>query len=172
MNDAVQKEPEESLPGKLKNYAALFVKLSLALLNAFLAVRVMEFIYSSMTTSLPRDFRNVVVQALLADIISFLEMLPFLFVPFLIVCFSARTRKARYRAYGIGGTVVVILYAMLIKYFATAMVPLGADLFGYSIKEIEATVKGGATLDAMSIFLFVIPVAVLWASLVFLYSRK
>jgi phosphoglycerol transferase MdoB-like AlkP superfamily enzyme len=172
MNDTVQKGPEESNLAKLGNCAALFVNLSLALLIAFIAARIMEFFYISMTNNLPRDIQNVVAQALLADMISFLEMLPFLFVPFLIVYFSVRTKKSRLWAYGAGGSVFIILYAMLIKYFATALVPLGADLFGYSLKEIEATVKGGAALDAMSIFLFVIPVAVFWASLVFLYSRK
>lgn len=157
---------------KLKNCAALFVNLSLALLIAFFAVRIMEFIYISMTNNLPRDFWNVVLQALLFDILSFLEILPFLFIPFSIVYFSTRTMKSRYWAYGAGGSIVIILYAILIKYFAAALVPLGADLFGYSMKDIEITVRGGATIDAISIFLFIIPVAIFWALLAFLYSRK
>ena len=172
MNDAVRQGPEDSNLDKLGTCAALFVNLSLALLIAFFAVRVMEFIYISTTNNLPRDFRNVVAQALLVDCISFLEMLPFLFIPFLVACFGVRTMKSRFWAYGVGGSIVIILYAMLIKYFATALVPLGADLFGYSLKEIEVTVKGGAAMDAMSIFLFVIPVALFWASLAFFSSRK
>lgn len=172
MNNTVRKEPEHSFLDKLKNCAALFVKLSLALLIAFFAVRIMEFIYISMTNNLPRDFWNVVWQALLFDILSFLEILPFLFIPFFIVFFSTRTMKSRYWAYGAGGSIVIILYAILIKYFAAALVPLGADLFGYSMKDIEITVRGGATIDAISIFLFIIPVAIFWALLAFLYSRK
>jgi uncharacterized sulfatase len=171
MNGTVQKGPEVSNLAKLGNSAALFVKLSSALLMAFLAARVMEFIYISVTNNLPRDFRNVVAQALLVDIVSFLKMLPFLFVPFLIVFFSTRTRKARYRAYGVGGSIVIILYAILIKYFATALVPLGADIFGYSLKDVAATVKGGVTIDAISIILFIMPLALFWASLALLYAR-
>ena len=125
-----------------------------------------------MTSNLPEDIRNVIVQALLFDLVSFLKMLPFLFVPFLILYLGTRTMKSRYLAYGIGGSIVLILYAVLIKYFATAGVPLGADAFGYSAKEIEETVRGGITIDAISIFLFIIPVAVFWASLAFLYTRK
>ena len=172
MNNTVRKEPEHSFLDKLKNCAALFVNLSLALLIAFFAVRIMEFIYISMTNNLPRDFWNVVWQALLFDILSFLEILPFLFIPFFIVYFSTRTMKSRYWAYGAGGSIVIILYAILIKYFAAALVPLGADLFGYSMKDIEITVRGGATIDAISIFLFIIPIAIFWASLAFLYSCK
>jgi len=80
--------------------------------------------------------------------------------------------SSRYRAYGIGGSIVIILYAVLIKYFATTAIPLGADFFGYSLKEIKTTVSGGLTIDPISIFLFVIPLAIFWSSLKILYSRK
>jgi phosphoglycerol transferase MdoB-like AlkP superfamily enzyme len=172
MNDVVQKGPEPPFLEKLKNCAALFGNFSLALLIAFLALRILEFMYISMTNNPPRDLWNVIKQALLLDIASLLAILPFLFIPFGIIYFSAGTMKCRYWIYFIGGSIIVILYATLIKYFATALVPLGADLFGYSMKEIEETVRGGITFDTISIFLFVIPVAVFWVSLSFLYSRK
>jgi phosphoglycerol transferase MdoB-like AlkP superfamily enzyme len=172
MNDTVQNEPEHSFFGTLKNCAALFVNFSWALLAAFLAARIMEFTYISTTANLPRDFRNVVLQALLFDCISFLEILPFLFIPFFIIYVSIRTMRSRFRAYGVGGSLVIILYAILIKYFATALVPLGADVFGYSMKDIAVTVRGGFTIDAISIFLFIIPIVLFWTSLTYLYSRK
>ena len=172
MNSAIQRKPEQSFLSSLKHSVALFASLSSALLMAFLAARMMEFIFISMTRNLPEDIRNVIVQALLFDIVSYLKMLPFLFVPFLIIYLSSRTMKSRYLAYGIGGSIVLILYAVLIKYFATAGVPLGADVFGYSVKEIEETVRGGITINAISIFLFIMPVAVFWATLAFLYTRK
>ena len=172
MNNTPQKEPEHSFLGKMENCAALFVNLSSALLIAFFAARIMEFIYISMSANLPRDFLSVVLKALLFDIVSFLKILPILFIPFFIVYVSTKTMKSRYRAYGVGGSIVIILYAILIKYFATALVPLGADLFGYSLKDIEVTVRGGAVIDAISIFLFLIPISLFWVSLAFLYSRK
>ncbi|HUI46092.1 MAG TPA: LTA synthase family protein [Nitrospirota bacterium] len=172
MNYTIQKEPDHSFLDKLKNCAALFGNCSLALLIAFLALRIMEFIYIAMTNNPPRDFWNVIMQALLYDIVSFSTMLPFLFIPFVIVYLSARTMKSRYWIYFVGGSIVIILYAMLIKYFATALVPLGADLFGYSMKEIKETVRSGVTFDVISIFLFVMPVIVFWACFSFIYSRK
>jgi len=172
MNDTLRKEAERPFLDRLKNCSALFGNFSLALLIAFFALRIMEFMYISMTNNIPRDSWNVIMQALLFDILSFPAILPFLFVPFVIVYFSAGTVKFRYRIYLLGGAVAIILYATLIKYFATALVPLGADLFGYSLKEIKETINGGITLDTISIFLFAIPLAVFWASLSFLYSRK
>jgi phosphoglycerol transferase MdoB-like AlkP superfamily enzyme len=171
MNNVIQAESEHSIFNTLKNCAALFVSLSLALYIAFFALRVMEFFYISKANNLPEDFRNVIVQALLFDIVSFLKILPFLFVPFFIACLSTRTVNARYWAYGVIGSIVIILYAVLIKYFATALVPLGADLFGYSLNDIETTIRGGATLDVVSILLVIIPVALFWVSLTFFFAR-
>ncbi len=140
----------------------MFVSLSSALFIAFFAARIMEFFSIATTYNLPADIRNVIVQALLFDIVSFLKMLPFLFVPFLVVYLSTGTMKSRYWAYGLGGSIVLILYAVLITYFATAAVPLGADIFGYSMKEIEVTVRGGTTINAITVFLFIIPLSVVF----------
>jgi phosphoglycerol transferase MdoB-like AlkP superfamily enzyme len=172
MRNAVQREPEHSFLDTLKNCAALFVSLSSALLIAFLGARIMELFTISTSANLPEDIGTVIVQALLFDLVVFLKMLPFLFVPFFIVCFIARTKRSRYRAYGVGGSIELIIYAVLIKYFATATIPLGADLFGYTLKEITTTVNGGLTMDSISILLFVIPVTLFWATLKVISTRK
>jgi len=172
MNNAVRAEPEHSFLDRLKNCAAQFVSLSSALLIAFFAVRVMEFLAISTTNNLPEDIRTVLVQSLLFDIVALLKILPFLFVPFLVVCIITRTKSSRYWVYGVGGSTVIIIYAVLVKYFATATIPLGADVFGYSMNEIRTTVRGGLTVDSISIFLFVIPVAVFWTALTILHSRR
>jgi len=171
MNYTVQKEPERSSVEKLKNCATLFGSFTPALLIAFLALRIVEFMYISMTNNPPRDLWNVIMQALLFDVVSFPAMLPYLFIPFVLIYFSAGTMKYRYWIYFVGGSIVIILYATLIKYFATALVPLGADLFGYSMKEIKETVRGGITFDTISIVLFIIPLIVFWISFSLLYSR-
>lgn len=172
MNDTVQKEAQRSFLDKLKDCAALFGNFSQALLIAFLALRIMEFIYICKTNNPPQDLWNVITRALMFDLLSFPAILSFLFIPFVMVYFSAGTMKFRYWIYCLGGSIVIILYAALIKYFATALVPLGADLFGYSLKEINETVRGGITFDTISLFLFVIPLVAFWASFSFLYSRN
>ena len=93
MNHAAHTEAEHSFLDTLKNCAALFVSLSSALLIAFLAMRVMEFFAISTTANLPEDIRTVIAQALLFDSVAILKMLPFLFVPFFIVCVITRTNK-------------------------------------------------------------------------------
>ncbi len=172
MNLSVQKEPEHSFFDKLKNCAALFGKYLPALLLAFVAIRFMEFIYISMTNDLPRDLRTVAAQALLSDSITFIEMLPFLFLPFFFVYLTTGTMRPRYWAFGAGGSIVIVLYALLVKYFATTLVPLGSDLFGYSLNDIAVTVKGGTTLDPITLVLIILPPALFWATLAFVSTRK
>ncbi|HZX49381.1 MAG TPA: LTA synthase family protein [Nitrospirota bacterium] len=172
MNNVLHLKHRQSLPGKFKNCAVLFVNLSAGLLIAFFSVRIMEILYISRTNNLPLDFWNVVGHAFVFDILSFLEILPFLFIPFLMIYFVTGTIKFSYLACAAAGSVVIILYASLVKYFATAGVPLAADLFGYSMKDIEITLRGSASIDAFSIFLFIIPLSLFWAAVTFLYPRN
>ena len=172
MNSAIQRKPEHSFLDTLKNCVALFASLSSALLIAFFAVRMMEIISISKTTQSSGGYPdcNRTGAPVRYRVLSENASVPVRSLSYRLL--HHKNEEVPYLAYGVGGSIVLILYAVLIKYFATAGVPLGADLFGYSVKEIEETVSGGLTIDAISIFLFVIPVAVFWASLAFLYSRK
>src|SRR3989304_1066721 len=163
---------QPSFFGKLKNCAILYVNLSGALLLAFITMRIMEITYISTTNNLPQDLWDVVWKAFVFDIVSFLEILPLMFIPFLVMFLVTGTMRFSYWVYGAGGTVVIILYALLVKYFAMAGVPLAADLFGYSMKDINTTVRGSATMDVFSIFLFIVPLFLFWVAMMFLYRRK
>src|SRR3989304_1373505 len=154
MNNALHRKPHQSFPDKIKNCAVLFVNLSAAMLLALFTVRIMEFTYISRTNNLPLDFWNVVGHAFVFDILSFLEILPFLFIPFFMIYFVTGTIKFSYLAYGAAGSVVIILYASLVKYFATAGVPLAADLFGYFMEDIEINPRSSAAGADLSFFLF------------------
>ena len=115
MNNAIQREREQSLLDTLKKCASLFVSFSPALLTAFFAMRIMEILAISRASNIPPDIRTVMVKAFLYDCLSFLEIVPFFFVPFLLVCLGTRTRKSRYLIYGIGGSILILLYAVLIN---------------------------------------------------------
>ena len=172
MDDEVRREPGRSLLEPLKHSAALFVSFSAALLVGSVASRIMELISISMANGLPQDIGTVAVRALQYDIVVFLKALPLLFIPFFIAYVSIGGQNTRHRVYAAGGTMIMVLYGVLIKYFATAHVPLGSDLFGYSLSDIAATIKGGLTVDAMSVLLFIVPLALFWTTLIFVRSRR
>ncbi|GLQ98250.1 LTA synthase family protein [Dyella mobilis] len=59
----------------------------------------------------------------------------------------------------------VLVQAGLNQYFQVAHVPLGADLFGYSMAEIHTTLSGDTPLDPRSVLAYVLPLLVLWIGL-------
>ena len=66
-------------------------------------------------------------------------------VPFLLL--GLFSQKAA-RVFFISASVFLVLGDMLLlKYFSTAGVPLGADLFAYSIEEINQTVQSSGEMN-------------------------
>ncbi|MGH8053810.1 MAG: LTA synthase family protein [Stenotrophomonas sp.] len=59
----------------------------------------------------------------------------------------------------------IAVQALLDQYFQVAHVPLGADVFGYSIAEIRTTLADGAALNSRSLLALFLPLLVLWAGL-------
>lgn len=62
-------------------------------------------------------------------------------------------------------SLLIIAQGMLDQYYQVARVPLGADLFGYSLAEIRTALGDGAPLDAGSLLAMSLPLLVLWAGL-------
>ena len=167
----VLRSSEHSFLGKLRNSAALFCSLSLSLLISFGAMRLLEFLYFFMVHRMPDDIGTVIFQAISFDIICFGKLLPFLYLPFFLAYLATKNAACRYRTYGTLGTITLVLYALLVKYFNTTLVPLGSDLFGYSLREIAETTERGATFDAMSILLLAAPLILFWSSLAIFKDR-
>jgi phosphoglycerol transferase MdoB-like AlkP superfamily enzyme len=163
--------PEPSFIDSLKNSAAQFVTLSFSLLIAFAAMRSFEFISYFSAHQMPHDTRNVLAQAVLFDIVSFGELIPFLFLLFFVAFLISKKSEFRYQLYRAAGSSIVIAYALLVIYFKTTLLPLGSDLFGYTWKEIAATIKAGATIDAMSVLIVIVPLVLFRLSLAFSKGR-
>ncbi len=172
MNEAVPKRPYRALPENLKICTILFGGYSLALLFAFLSLRIMEFVCILLTNASPPDIQHAVMYAFLNDLTSFPVMTFFLFIPFVMVYFFTGAMKIRYRLWCLSGIIIIILYATLIKYFTNELVPLGADLYGYSIDEIKDIIRNGVNINKSTILLYTLPAIVFWGSFSLLYFRK
>ena len=66
----------------------------------------------------------------------------------------------------------LIVQALLDQYFQVAHVPLGADLFGYSLAEIRTTVADGAPLSLGGALALALPLLVLWLGLLWPARRR
>ncbi|MCF8319537.1 MAG: LTA synthase family protein, partial [Sphingobacteriaceae bacterium] len=56
-------------------------------------------------------------------------------------------------------------------YFSTALVPLGADLFGYTFSEIVQTTKAAGDFSVVNFFIVFFPISIFWIVLYALYLR-
>lgn len=127
-----------------------YLSLSLILAAMILTVRLYELIYISNISNYPSgSFINILI-GLKYDIVLIFQISGILVIPFLIIAFF--NQKAA-RIFFISVSLFLILgYIVLLQYFSAALVPLGADLFGYTIDEIRFTI---ATSGEFSILPFV-----------------
>lgn len=114
---------------------------------------------------------KLVAPALWSDLLTTVKCLPALFLLSLPVLALAR---GRWQLVGLGllWSLPVLAQAMLGEYFLTTRVPLGADVFGYTWSELRTSVRAGADVGPRAVTMLVLPLAALWAGLVWFGRRR
>ncbi len=108
-------------------------------------VRIYEFFITSGLYNYPHgSFVNLLI-GLKFDLILYLRLSAFLMLPYLTIAFFSP--KAGKLFFVISSLLLVFGNMMLLQYFSTARVPLGADLLGYSPGEIKHTVLSSGDLN-------------------------
>ncbi len=164
MSEMYFDEPEYPFLYHLKKCVRLYVNLSLAVLVALIALRAFEVIYVSASKQLPEGLVQVVSRSFLYDMVFWVKLLPLFILPFVLFYFNTRFKRTSRLWFCVYGTILIITYFLLIKYYTTSLVPLGSDLFGYSISEIRQTVGTGAKIDVLSIAAFSVAIALFWVT--------
>jgi uncharacterized sulfatase len=138
-----------TITDKLKLALKSFVLLSIGLFVIFLLIRLFDFLLIG---------TGSILDSLLSDIIFFLYII---FIPgVLFILVSLISNKAARIFYYIFAVLISAGYLMLLFYFSKSAVPLGSDLFGYSLSEISHTISASGGIGIMPIISFII-VAVL-----------
>ena len=135
---------------------------SLLLFGCMMVVKVIELIRDSVHFGAPKDILNVIGHGLLNDI-SFDVNIAIFPVAIFILLFLINKKTARFFIITFS-VLLIMIHAALAEYFLQTLVPLGADLFGYSIADIKQTV-GAAGVS----FIFIFIAAILLASVIFLF---
>ena len=78
---------------------------------------------------------------------------------------ALRGNRLRLVALGTLWSLFVVVQAALNQYFQVAHVPLGADLFGYSVAEVHTTLSG-TPFDLRDVLAFGLPLLLLWGGLI------
>ena len=130
-----------------------FLSLSTILATMIIVVRLYEIVITSNFSNYPEGSFINLVSGLKYDLILYLRISALLMIPFLILAYFSQ--KAA-RIFFIATSIFLVLGDMLLlMYFSSARVPLGADLLGYSLQEIKHTVGASGELNILPFILMV-----------------
>ena len=165
MENTFFEAPEYPFLEKLKRSAILFLKYAIALFATLVFIKILEYTYVVFKGQIPAGFVLLIFRSLVFDTIFLIKCLPLLYLIFLLFFFSFSAKRPIYISTGVTFTIFILIYLLLIKYFFTALVPLGADFYGYSLSDIKQTVSAGVSVDVFSVLILTLPFLVLWFAL-------
>ena len=122
-----------------------FIKHIIILLVAFWLLSVLEIVYNGLTHEFPRNVTSVLVWSVISDTTFWLKLLWAQYIIFCILYYSSP-----HLAEGVLKVLIVlqaIVQIGLIKYFNTSLVPLGSDIYSYSLTDIKQTIGASGSLN-------------------------
>jgi uncharacterized sulfatase len=145
-----------------------FFQLTFSLIFLFFVVRVFEYFFISHLHNLPVNSLRLAASGVFYDIMFLLKICGYAAIPFFLISyFKSKIAEIIFISISI---LLLLGNLLLIFYYSKSLVPLGADLFGYSVGEIMHTVLASGGLNLL--MLLPILVLVLLVILVFHYSKR
>ncbi|WP_026903404.1 LTA synthase family protein [Pedobacter glucosidilyticus] len=169
MKDHYNFDEENLILKKTKRALVQFAHVSLAFFIMILLLRLLEVGVMVKSYQSPENSLQVFVYAFLLDLLLFLKISFFSFVIYLLtVQIIIGDRRLQVNIYASIASFSLVVALLLTKYYHTTLLPLGDDIYGYSLSEIKQTALAGASLDVFSLLFFVILMAVLWLLIIYL----
>lgn len=131
-----------------------YISLGFILASMILTVRFYELIITSIFSNYPPGSFLTLLMGIKFDIILYLRISAVLMIPYLIVAFFSH-KVAKY-FFVVCSILLILGNMLLLKYFSTARVPLGADLLGYSADDVRKTVQASGELNLFPFILMAI----------------
>jgi lipoteichoic acid synthase len=145
--------------------ARSYTSLSIAFAVLTVILRIHEQILIAVKHSVPVTMGEVLLPMLLSDLSFFFAasgVLALLFVPLLRTA-PTTGRRAYYTVLAIFG----LIQFALIQYFSVTIIPLGGDLFGYTLEDIRFTVSSSTGISITTFLPYVILGAIITAHIKF-----
>ncbi|HVS90740.1 MAG TPA: sulfatase-like hydrolase/transferase [Mucilaginibacter sp.] len=151
------RRPKEKLSSKFMLVISSFASLSVLWLAILLLMTVFELVYNGIVHQFPNSFTAVLCWAFFNDLVFWLKGLIYFFVVFtLLHLISGKLARIAYCVFIV---FMAIVQLSLTSYFTAALVPLGADLYGYSLTEIKQTVGAAGGVSVVQVLEFIILIA-------------
>lgn len=154
---------------RLEAATLLFIKLAAIWLFSLLLLSSYELILNGLTHELPKQWPGILLWSWIGDLLFWLKWLIAEYIAFIILCFVYP--KLAEWVFTIYILLMVVLHMILIQYFNTSLVPLGADIYGYSIADIQQTVGASGGINIFIILLIVVLIALVVAALRWLPNK-
>jgi phosphoglycerol transferase MdoB-like AlkP superfamily enzyme len=143
--------------GNIKAATISFSGISLLWLIMLFILSLFEVIYNGVVHEFPANTIGIAFWTFLADIGFLLNLLLGIYIVYvLIFLLSPILAKTLYKVLI---TLLLILHLALILYFSKALLPLGADLYGYSIADIKQTIGASGGISFITILAFIAVIA-------------
>ncbi len=127
-----------------------FISLSLITIRLVILVRFYEILFISGKAGYPSGSTAALLYGIQFDLMLALRLSLYLLIPFLFI--DHYSQKAARMLFAVVSVIVVVADVVLLRYFSTTRIPLGADLLGYSIGEIKQTVGASGEMNQYTIF--------------------
>lgn len=124
-----------------------FVSLSFILAGMVFTVRLYEIMITAGFTNYPPGSFTNLLYGLRFDVVLYLRISAILIFPYLLIAFFSQ--KGAKHFFVICSILLILGNMLLLKYFSTSRVPLGADLLGYSADEVKKTVQSSGKLEVL-----------------------
>jgi uncharacterized sulfatase len=155
---------KKKLSAKSTLAAIAFTRLSMVWLMIIFVLSLFELTYNGLVHQFPKNFAGVIFWTFLNDLFFWLKCQIYLFVIYAILhLFSQKLARITYAVFIV---LMAVIQLGLISYFTTSLVPLGADVYGYSIKDIKQTIGASGGISFIEIIGFIIilggSIAAMW----------
>jgi phosphoglycerol transferase MdoB-like AlkP superfamily enzyme len=154
----------KSLSARFIQAMASFARLSVVWLLIVFLLSVFELIDNGIVHQFPANFGGVIFWSLFNDLLFWFKWLVYLFVIYTVVFLFSQ--KFAHIGYCVFIVLIAVIQLLLTSYFTTSLLPLGADLYGYSIGDIRQTVgsSGGISIGLILAFVLLLGaiIAALW----------
>ncbi|MDB5153327.1 MAG: phosphoglycerol transferase, partial [Mucilaginibacter sp.] len=158
-----KKSAKKKLSANSTLAAIAFTRLSMVWLMIIFLLSLFELTYNGLVHQFPKNFTGVISWTLLNDLLFWLKCQIYLFVIYTVLhLFSQKFARITFSVFIV---LMAVVQLSLTSYFTTSLVPLGADLYGYSPKDIKQTISAsGISLTEIIGFIVMlgITIAALW----------
>ncbi|HVZ25291.1 MAG TPA: glycosyltransferase, partial [Sediminibacterium sp.] len=138
-----------------------YISQALVLFSLMLASRIFEFCLDYSRHGKPASWAQVLLYGFAKDSAVFLQFVFPAFGGYTLI--SLLHRKLAKVLFVILSVIYLFIQVAMSQYFITTLVPLGADLWGYSLADIRQTVgaSGGVNITAIIVFVALLGIAII-----------